>query len=108
MVTLSTNAVDGSTYIITATFTDEDGNSVTPNTLTWSLRNGAGNIVNEREDVSVTPAASVEVVLSGDDLLYSDGHARYFTLSGTYDSDAGTGLPLRAEAYFLIDNLVGV
>lgn len=108
MVTLSTNATDGSTYVVTATFTDEAGDSVVPNTLTWSLRDGTGGIVNSRDEVSLSPAASVTIVLQGDDLLYADGATRYLTVEGDYDSTNGSGLPLTAEVRFSVDNLVGV
>lgn len=108
MTTLSTHAVDGSTYVVTASFTDEAGDSVVPNALTWSLRDGTGTIVNSRDAVSITPAASVTIVLQGDDLLYADGATRYLTIEGDYDSTNGSGLPINAEVKISVDNLVGV
>lgn len=106
---LTTNAIEQSTYIITASFTDEDGSDVTPKTLTWTLTDEAGNVINSRQDVALTPNTSVEIVLSGDDLVVSTyGTKRIVTVEGTYDSDAGTDLPLRDQVRFTIDNLVAV
>ena len=61
-------AIEQSTYVITASFTDETGAAVVPNSVTWTLVNGDGQVVNSRSAVSVTPASSVTIVLSGDDL----------------------------------------
>lgn len=108
--TLTTHAVEESTFIITASFTDEDGNAVTPSTLKWTLTDDAGNVINSREDVSIAPASSVDIVLSGDDLALSGyGPAfRILTIEGTYSSDAGSDLPLKDSVKFVVDNLVAV
>ncbi len=66
--TLTTNAVEKSTYIVTAAFTDEDGDAVTPNAgLVWTLTDMNGVVINSREDVSISPDTSVDIVLSGND-----------------------------------------
>lgn len=105
---LTTHATEKSTYIVTAAFTDEAGNPVTPNAgLTWTLTNGAGTIVNDREDVSLTPDTSVDIVLSGDDLALSDNkdEERCLRITGTYNSSYGTDLPINDECRFTVDNL---
>jgi len=109
-ITLGLNAIEESTYIITITFRDEDGNAVVPNELTWSLTNESGVAINSRTDVAIaTPAASVDVVLSGDDLTQTPaGTFLVFTIEGTYDSDAGANLPLKDQAKFHVDNLIAV
>lgn len=81
----------GGTGILTATFTDENGNSVTPNMVTWTLKQ-YGVVVNARENVSVSPAPEVDIVLSGDDLVGGGGQC--LIVNATYDSDAGLGLPM--------------
>ena len=109
MTTLTVSAIDRSTYIVTCAFTDDDGSAVVPDSLTWTLTDGSGTVVNEREDVSVSsPAASEDVVLSGDDLAYSDGAVRVFTVEATYTSDAGAGLPLKAACRFSVEDLEAV
>lgn len=106
---LSSKAVEESTFAIISAFTDSAGNDVIPNTLTWSLADRDGTIINAREDVSiVTPAASVTVVLSGDDLALADpdNPMRVFLIQGDYDDPAlGAGKPIKDEAIFEIENL---
>ena len=106
---LETKAVEESTYAITAAFLDSDGNAVVPNALTWSLSDKDGTIINSREDVAIgTPASSVTVVLSGDDLALSDpdNPVRIFIIQGDYDDPTlGAGLPIQDEARFEIENL---
>jgi hypothetical protein len=106
---LSTKAADGGTYIITCAFTDEDGVAVAPDTMVWSLTDADGVIINNRDDKEVaSPTASQDVVLSGNDLLFTDGRMRIFTVEATYTSGAGVGLPLTGAARFFITNLLPV
>lgn len=106
---LSTLAVEESTYVITATFTDEDGTSVVPSSVTWTLTDNRGNVINSRSAVSATPAASIDIVLTGDDLaIGTNGTDRVVTIDATYNSDAGTGLKLKEECEFSIHNLLNV
>ena len=108
-VKLTTKAVDKSTYVVNCAFKDEDGSAVVPNTLKWTLTDDSGTVINSREDVEVgVPAASYDIVLSGDDLKYSDGRHRILTIEATYDSDAGDGLPLKESAKFMVDDLIVV
>lgn len=109
--TLTTKAVEKSTYIVTAAFTDDDGVAVVPNTpLTWTLTDRDGAVINNRDAVAITPAASVEIVLSGGDLAVPDTAdlVRYVTIEGTYDSDAGSNLPIKDQVKFAVSNLVAV
>ncbi len=103
MTKLTAKSVDESTYVITMTFADADETAVTPNALTWSLTDKDGNIINSREDTVLTPAAEVFVVLQDDDLDYSDGEDRVFTIEGNYNSSTyGNTLPIREQASFKI------
>lgn len=110
--TLSVHATERSTYIITASFTDEDGDPVTPNApLTWTLTDRDGNVINSRSAVTIAPDTSVDIVLTNNDLAIGTGaSSRMYVLliEGTYDSTLGSGLSLRDEARFTIDNLVKV
>ena len=81
----------GGTAIVEVSFTDENGDSVVPNTVEYTLKK-EGVVVNSKEDISVTPSASVSISLVGDDLPQGDV---YFYINGTYNSSAGDNLPLR-------------
>jgi hypothetical protein len=106
---LSTEAIEESTYPVTVSFTDEAGAAVIPTAATWTLSDKNGNVVNSREDVVISSlAASVTIVLSGDDLALSNGRIRKLTIKATYNSSLGNGLPLKDEVTFLITNLVNV
>jgi hypothetical protein len=108
---LSGFADEKGTYGIAATFTDEDDAALTPDTLTWTLSTLDGTIINGKQDVAiVTPASTTTVVLSGDDLavLTDDNRVRRFTLEGTFTSDLGAGVPLKAECQFQVADFVGV
>jgi len=109
-IQLSLHAKERSTYIITASFTDEDGTAVVPTSVKWSLTDSAGNIINSRAEEVETPASSVAIVLSGKDLEHGgDDLPRVVTVKALYDSATyGNDLPLRDAIEFVIDNLIAV
>lgn len=109
--TITTKVPEKSTVVFTAAFTDANGDAVTPDTITWSLALDDGTAVNSRTDVSIAaPAASNDVVLSGDDTAVIAGanETRIITFKATYTSTEGAGLPLNDEAKFFVAPLVSV
>ena len=88
---ISQQFVEGSTGVITVAFTDTDGVAVTPNTLTYTLIRDGG-IVNSREDVTLTPSSTVNIVLYGNDLLAG---TTKIIIEGAYDSSIGSNLPIK-------------
>jgi hypothetical protein len=109
--TLTEEAVERSTYVVVLTFKDEDGQPVSPTTLTWTLTDGTGTVINERAAVAVTPASTINVVLTDEDLALlggMDAGERYLLVEGEYTSNLGTGLALREEVKFNVRNLVKV
>lgn len=110
-VKLTTHAVERSTFVITVSFTNEDGDPVIPSAATWKLTERDGTVVNSRTAVTISPlAASVDIVLSGADLALSDLRKRYrmVTVEFTYSSALGAGLPGKEQIGFYIDNLGAV
>ena len=103
MTELTLNAVNESTYIITATYTNSAGDAVTPNTLEWNLKDEYGNVINSRSAVSIAvPSTSNSIVLFGDDLKNADTRVRVFQIIGTYNSVTyGNNLPIIGQAKFL-------
>jgi hypothetical protein len=107
--TLTTRAIDKSTYVINCAFTDENGAPVIPESISWTLTNDVGTVINSRTSVDIAvPAASVDIVLSGEDLDYTDGAARVLTVNAVYDSSLGSNLPLKDSVRFMVSNLVAV
>lgn len=104
---ITTLAVNDNTYVITAAFTDEDLNAVTPNAgLVWTLTYPNGTVVNSRSDVGIVEDTSIEIVLTDDDLAASgatDDGVRHLLIAGTFDSDAGNNLLLDTTAYIVLD-----
>jgi len=112
-VLLETHAKEKGTYGIVATFKDDAGNAVAPDTATWTLTDEDGTVINSREDVEISsPESSETVVLSGDDLQIQSKESgdvvRVFTIEATYTSSLGSGLPLNGSCRFVIDNLAAV
>jgi hypothetical protein len=108
-IDLFTTVNEKSTLPIEASFTDEDGAAVTPSSITWTLTDHNGNVINNREDVSATPGETVTILLSGDDLaIGSNGRVRVLTVEALYNSTLGNDLPLKEEIYFSIKDLVNV
>ncbi len=111
--TLTVKATEESTYVVTASFTDEDGTAIIPTEIKWTLTDAIGNVINNREDVVVTPASEINIVLTGDDLAFQSGETglytdRIVTVEGKYNSSLGTGLNLKGAALFQIENLTAV
>lgn len=107
---LTEHAAEGGTYIIDVTFYDDDNAAVTPNSgLTWKLTDMKGNVINSRSAVSIASAPTVTVTLSGNDLvLGSSGRdpKRKLLVTGTYNSTAGSNLPIVKGCIFEIDDVV--
>lgn len=108
--TLTADAIEQSTYVITASFTDEDGAAVTPNAgLKWHLTDKNGTHINSRQDVTITPASTITILLKGADLaIDEDKTTRYLTIEGTYDSSLGSALPIKEQVQFDIIGLKAI
>ncbi len=108
IITAATKAAkQNGTFAIDLSFQDEEGDAVTPTTVNWTLRNSDGEIVNSRNTVSLTPAASIELVLSGDDLPADEADGEYSHLwiivAGTYSSDLGEGIPFSDQVRISVE-----
>lgn len=113
VITTDTANEEG-TAVFQCVFRDEDNNLVVPQTMTWTLTDIEGTVINSREDVAISPLNStVYIVMSGDDLALQSGESghqveRLLTLEGTYNSTYGNDLPLKEERLFYITNLTVV
>ena len=110
---LEERAKEKGTYPIKLSFFDDSDprQPVTPNTMTWTLTNENGVVVNSKQDIPISVLTTVvTVVLSGDDLQILTGDAeelRILTVEGDYDSSLGSGLALTDQVGFYIENLAG-
>lgn len=106
-------AKEQGTFLVDVSFLDEDGEPLTPKvgTLSWTLSDVRGVIVNNRLQVPITSSSSVTVVLSGLDLEIGPQYLfnlRKLLFEGLYDSTAGTNLPLKEEVTFEIEDFAAV
>ncbi len=110
-ITLTQKAVEGSTFIITAAFFDENNSPVVPTQIKWTLMDLAGVVVNARKDVAVSNrAAQVDIPLSGNDLAVPSGKSvtRCLRVNATYNGPLGVSTPLADEVRFMITALMKV
>lgn len=108
-VTLDDHAKEQGSFLVNHTFLDLSGTAVTPSTITWSLSDRDGNIINSREDESYTPSAeNFNVVLEGDDLVLGDpdDNIRIVTINAVFTDPTYGAKPYIEEIRFYIDNLV--
>ena len=112
---LSEPANERSSYPVRVEFREHlpDGTTplVTPASVTWSLVNAAGGIVNARDAVVATAASAITIVLHGADLALAgtQDEERRLTVRATYDSETyGDGLELTEEFVFTVLSMAGV
>jgi hypothetical protein len=122
ITTISDEVKERETVGVQFVFKDTAGSAATPNSgLTWTLRDEAGSIINSRNNISITAASTITVVLAdnatdpnGEDTALTTveqsagGAWRRVTVTGTYnDSILGNNARLVAEARFKIKDLRG-
>jgi predicted NAD/FAD-dependent oxidoreductase len=94
------------TIVVTIDFTDEEGVAVVPNEITWTLSDGEGNIINNREEVEVaSPASSIAILLTGDDTPAGTDSKRIIKVRATYESAMlpGVQAEIIEEGEFYVD-----
>lgn len=95
--------LDGSTKVVAVSFFDEALAAMTPTSVTWSLYDEDGAIVNNRSDVVAIPATTVNIVLSGNDVVFvSPTSQRILVVEAVYTGVYGVGLPLKDYFKFTV------
>lgn len=106
-ISIQEPAIEGGSYEVRIDWEDEQGNSVAPTTMTWTLHDADNSVINDRNAVEIeTPAATELIFLFGDDLLIPGKQSvkRYISFSGTYTSPVhGAGKPLVDQVDFPIE-----
>ena len=109
-------ANEDSTFVVNVVLDDEEGNVITPSSMTWGLFDNEGNVINSRSSVTVNSiGSSTNIVLSGDDLAIESSVLsltveRILRVNATYnpvDSNLGVSLNIKQEFHFFIRNLIG-
>ncbi len=122
ITTLTTKPKELGTGIVQFFTKDEDDTIVVPTAIAWQLSDNIGNVINSQTFASnnITGTQSsitigsetglgFTVILKDDDtqiLSSSDEGERRFAIDATYDSTAGSDLPLHDEFIFNICDLV--
>jgi hypothetical protein len=98
-----------STLVISGAFRDEADAAVTPTSATWRLTDTRGTVINSRDGVTITPATTYTIVLTGPDLPVSASYAdgRRVLVAWRYDSTNGTALYGKEEIQFTVTDLAG-
>jgi len=106
--TASVSPAESSTLKVTASFTDESGAAVTPTAVSWTLTDSVKNVVNARQAVALTAAASITFALTANDLALVGyvGAERVLLLEWSYTSTLGTNLPGKAQLLFNIVDIL--
>ena len=102
--------MEGGSAVLCISFKDDNKSPIVPLTLSWTLCDALGGIINNRQDEVVdTPASVTKILVYGDDLKLTDAEDdgfRLVLLDGTYDSSLGDGIPLKDQFGFYIERRV--
>jgi len=103
------------TYIVKYSALDHLKQAVTPVTLTWTLMDIWGNVINSRSNVAMTPSTDNWAVLYGDDLALNADlkiSRRILLFKATYNTIIGdvvyNNLPIYIENRFDVQPVEGV
>ena len=116
MPSLLKSAKEEETYVVEYAPLNQLKIPVTPVTLTWSLFNLSGSVINSRSDISISPTKLVNhIVMSGNDLALDVANTRVqrvLLIKATYNTEIDdkpyNGLPIYIEARFWIEPVMGV
>jgi hypothetical protein len=100
-IKIEKKANDGSFFPLVLSFSTYAGEEVIPVSVAWTLEDGAGNVVNSRQDVEETPAAEMTIELYGEDIRVADGNERVIIFDTVYLS-GGNERPWRESAEFVV------
>ncbi len=104
-------AQERSTFVVSLSFEDENGISIIPDSLTWSLFDKEGGVINSRLNVVInTPTEITDIFLNGDDLQLSNSESelrvkRFLVAEAIYTATNGNPYPIKDEIIFFIENL---
>jgi hypothetical protein len=103
------NAVERSSYVVTASFLDANNSAAVPSSAWWSLEDDYGNAINSRANVPISAVSTqVDILLTNSDLALYDQRSQFelrrVVISAIYDSTFGAGISLSDSLEFLVYN----
>jgi hypothetical protein len=106
---LNLEAIEKGSLVISGAFIDENSAAVIPKTIVWTLIDADTKmVINEREQVEITPAATINILLQGNDLAILHGKGkelREVIVEWTYDGALGNDIPQKDRVRFYVLNL---
>ena len=95
-----------STFKITVEVLNTSGVAVQPTSMTWTLSDESGNLINNRQQETViSPAIQQDIYLTGPDLATTNPTVkikRILLIEATYNEGDLTGLPYKEEYWFWV------
>lgn len=107
---ITTPFFEKGTAVFALSFFDENSLAIAPNSIYYTLTDVKGSAINSIENMGYSsPAASIYLVLSSNDLMISSGfelaqERRHLLLSANYNSSIGSNLSLRHLIKFDVTN----
>lgn len=93
---------------VPVSFFDEDDAALTPTAVSWSLYDELGAVVNDEEDIAISPAASVVIVVpAADHSASSTAARRSLVVEATYSTTYGTSLKMVQEFGYRVIPVTG-
>jgi hypothetical protein len=99
-------ADEGSSKGVRITCKDTNGDAFVPDSMSYTLTDLDGNVIDDLEDVSVTtPAAVVDIILPASAMILTDQTNKYETRVLTVTAIDGTET-IKMQAEFTVKNLL--
>lgn len=89
-------------------FYDETGETVTPDTVQWTLTDTNGRVITTQ--TGITPATTITILITGEQLALPDPLLikRHCLVEWTFTSTLGAGIPDKNQIEFNIQELTAV
>ena len=99
---------ENDTGFFNGTFSDIDGNPLTPKTATWSLADQNGTILDSGIIADPPSSSTYEFIISSLEIPNKNLLKRFVMVSITYDSGSSTDLIKNEELEFLMSDLKNI
>lgn len=112
---INSPVAEGNTAVFHLLCWDQNSLAVAPNSLYWTLHDGAGLVINSRENIGINSLqSSMDLAIDSSDTTmqadkaWSTKERRYITFTGNYNSDIGNNRIITGQLSFDIYRFVKV